>query len=138
MISFNSYFLLSLIISTASIINAYAIHEQFYSTIIYLSTSKVHRLILLNAAFAFFLSIIMGLVSIVFQEVRESEKLSVLEKVKRKVFDFSLVLIVFREDSLDLTFFGKITYEYIIKIFHISFFPWTYFFFCLALARDQT
>ena len=110
MISFNSYFLISLIISTASVINAYAIHEQFYSTIMYLSTSKVHRLILLNAAFAFFLSLILGLVSFVFREVRESEKLSVLEKVKRKVFDFALVLIVFREDSLDLTFFGKKTF----------------------------
>jgi len=48
----------------------------------------------------------MGLVSFFFHEVRESEKLSILEKVKRKIFDFALMLIVFREDSLDLTFFG--------------------------------
>ena len=106
MISFNSYFLISLIISTVSIINAYTVHEQFYSTMIYLSTSKVHRLILLNLSFVFFVGFLMTLVSFFFQEIRETEKLSILEKVKRKVFDFALMLIVFREDSLDLTFFG--------------------------------
>lgn len=101
---------MSFIISSVSIINAYTVHEQFYSTIIYLSTSKIHRLILLNASFAFFVGFLMKMVSFFFQDIRETEKLSILEKVKRKVFDFALMLIVFREDSLDLTFFGTLLF----------------------------
>jgi len=112
MISFNSYFFLSLIITIASIINAYTLHEQFYSTMIYLSTSKIHRLILLNMSFSFYCGVLRGLLTFFFQDVRENEKLSILEKVKRKVFDFALMLIVFREDSLDLTFFSLLFLEF--------------------------
>lgn len=106
MISFNAYFFLSLIVTVVSVINAVTLHEQFYSTMIYLSTSKIHRLVILNLSFSLFCAFLRGLLSFFFQDIRESEKLSILEKVKRKVFDFALMLIVFREDSLDLTFFG--------------------------------
>ena len=106
MISFNAYFFLSLIVTVVSVINAVTLHEQFYSTMIYLSTSKIHRLVILNLSFSLFCALLRGLLSFFFQDIRESEKLSILEKVKRKVFDFALMLIVFREDSLDLTFFG--------------------------------
>lgn len=108
MISFNSYLFLSFVATIVSIINAYTIHEQFYSTVIFLTTSKINRVVLLNFSFSFLLAIIIGLVSFFFGDIRESEKLSILEKLKRKVFDFFLIVLVFREDSLDVIFFGII------------------------------
>jgi E3 ubiquitin-protein ligase synoviolin len=115
MISFNAYLFLSCLLATLISINAYTLHEQFYPTMIFLTTSKLSKIVILNMLFAIFLGTILFILRIFFTSVRESEKLSILEKLKRKVFDFFLVVLVFREDSLDTTFFGiKIKNELII------------------------
>lgn len=107
MISFNAYLFLSCLLAILISINAYTLHEQFYPTMIFLTSSKLSKIIILNMFFSVFLGLLLFILWIFFTSVRETEKLSILEKLKRKVFDFFLVVLVFREDSLDTTFFGK-------------------------------
>ena len=107
MISFNAYLFLSCLLAILVSINAYTLNEQFYPTMIFLTSSKLSKIIILNMFFSLFLGLLLFILRIFFSSVRETEKLSILEKLKRKVFDFFLVVLVFREDSLDTTFFGK-------------------------------
>lgn len=107
MISFNAYLFLSCLVAILISINAYTLHEQFYPTMIFLTSSKLSKIIILNMLFSLFLGLLLFILRIFFSSARETEKLSILEKLKRKVFDFFLVVLVFREDSLDTTFFGK-------------------------------
>ena len=75
MLSFRAYFFLSIIFLIMTIFNSITVHEQFYLIIMHLTTSKINKLILINFFCSFLFGFLKILLSFIFGEIRESEKL---------------------------------------------------------------
>lgn len=106
---FGAYLLLSTIFIALAIINSYAMNEeQFYLTFIHMTTSKINKLILLNFIFAIFFGLGKMVLFLFFDSIKIAEQNMLLDKMKRKILDFALLLIVFRDENLDLKFLGNL------------------------------
>ncbi|KAL4482162.1 hypothetical protein ABPG72_014975 [Tetrahymena utriculariae] len=104
--TFKHYSFLSILLAGAAIINSFTIHEQFYPTIIYLTNQKSNKLIMLNFFFMLGLAFFKMIISIFFGEIREIEKLSILDSLKRKIFDIVLIILIYKEDNFDSSFYS--------------------------------
>lgn len=75
MSTFKLYVVSSILLSAGAIYNAYTTSKQFYLTIEYLTTSKPHKSVLLNAGFAIFACIVAKFIKIFFGEIKEIERI---------------------------------------------------------------
>ncbi|EAR94761.3 glutathione S-transferase, amine-terminal domain protein (macronuclear) [Tetrahymena thermophila SB210] len=105
-LTFKHYSFLSILLAGGAIINSYTIHEQFYPTIIYLTNQKSNKLIMLNFFFMLGLAFFKMIMSVFFGEIREIEKLSILDSLKRKIFDIVFIILIYKEDNFDSSFYS--------------------------------
>lgn len=117
---FGIYVVGSVILSVVAISNTYSSYEQFYQMVEHLTSSKPHKTVILNAIFAIFVFFLDATMKFFFGEIREIERIVIcsfklnftyklqhtIEKVKRKIIEFALMLIVFKDDILDQVFLG--------------------------------
>ncbi len=75
MLSFKLYAFFSALSFGCAIINSYSVHEQFYSIIIHLASSKANKLIILNFVFMILAGIGKQLIWFTFGEIREMERI---------------------------------------------------------------
>lgn len=62
-------------ITLSAIYYSYELHQQFYPTVLYLSTNKINRTILFNFALMLLSKFIMSFIVLMFGEIREIEKI---------------------------------------------------------------
>ncbi|KAL4477679.1 hypothetical protein ABPG74_002829 [Tetrahymena malaccensis] len=116
--TFKHYSFLSILLAGGAIINSFTIHEQFYPTIIYLTNQKSNKLIMLNFFFMLGLAFFKTIMSVFFGEIREIEKLSILDSLKRKIFDIVFIILIYKEDNFDSSFYSWLIVLAFIWIIH--------------------
>jgi len=105
MVSYKLYSFLTILLFGGSVLNSYSIHEQYYLTLIDLVTSRNNKLILLNFLFFIIVSLNMKLIYFIFGEIRESDRINLIEKLKSKSIELALLFVFFQEETLDMSFF---------------------------------
>lgn len=73
MVGFNSYLLASTGLAAGIVINAIKNHKDFYPTVVYLGTSKVAILSLVNFVIVLGFWVYKGLLALFFQRLRSTE-----------------------------------------------------------------
>lgn len=69
------YCLFSLIVTFGAIYNSFNLHKQFYPSVLYLSTNKINRTILVNFAIMIVSIFIAIFLKLMFGELKEIEKI---------------------------------------------------------------
>lgn len=135
LLTFKLYSFVSLLLTGGAVINSYTLHSQFFPTVLYLTTQKSNVLILCNFILMIGITLLLRIISFFFGEVREIERIvqqninrnvlqilfyfqSLLESVKKKMFDLLIVLLVFREGGFDQYFFIFVTFLNFFWVLH--------------------
>jgi len=116
-ISLLGYVIFSILFGIMSILYAYAEHEQFYPTVVSLTTSKTHILVIGNLGFA--VAIFFGHIwqKLLFGIISDDESREVLDKAKYTFIDICIALTIFRTD-LTVSVVCLFTLLLFAKIFH--------------------
>lgn len=69
------YCFFSLIVTFGAIYNSFNLHKQFYPSVLYLSTNKINRTILVNFAIMIVSTFIAIFLKLMFGELKEIEKI---------------------------------------------------------------
>jgi hypothetical protein len=108
------YFFLSLGSIIALLANTFKNYDLQYA-IIYLYNTNLPKVIILNffISFGVLAYITLGLyflskVKTLLGELREIEKLYVIDKMKRKIMEIAFLLILFSQEQLDILFFTEL------------------------------
>ncbi len=83
MLNFKLYSFLSLLFAGGAIINAFSIYEQFYPSVLYLSSQKANKIIFLNLFFMIIVGMLMKFLEFIYGEIREVEKLVITKFYSR-------------------------------------------------------
>ena len=111
------YTISTIIATSAAIYHAIVTKQQFYSILIYLSTSKINVLILGNLVFWLIL-IVGNIISKLFLGKLSQDEIShVYDKAKFGITETALALTIFREE-LNLKLLGLFLILLVIKVFH--------------------
>ncbi|EFN56550.1 hypothetical protein CHLNCDRAFT_144201 [Chlorella variabilis] len=92
------YILLSLLGAAAVVWHAFSTREQFFPSMVYLSSSKFSLAVLGNMAFAVALGTYKLLLRVFLGRLRDSEVERVNDKVGQAVVETCLAMTIFRED----------------------------------------
>ncbi|CAK79329.1 unnamed protein product (macronuclear) [Paramecium tetraurelia] len=115
MLKFYCFF--SIVITLGAIYNSFNVHKQFYPSVLYLSTNKINRSILLNFIVMIVSTFIMTFLRMMFGELKEIEKISVIDKTKKKILEVAYLLFFFYH-SLDWQFIFLIFWLMALSIIH--------------------
>ncbi|CAD8088355.1 unnamed protein product [Paramecium sonneborni] len=115
MLKFYCFF--SIAITLGAIYNSFNVHKQFYPSVLYLSTNKINRTILVNFAIMIVSTLIMIFLKLMFGELKEIEKISVIDKTKRKILEVAYLLFFFYQ-SLDWQFIFLMLWLIALSIIH--------------------
>ncbi|CAD8161277.1 unnamed protein product [Paramecium octaurelia] len=115
MLKFYSFF--SIAIAVGAIYNSFNVNKQFYPSVLYLSTNKINRTILVNFAIMFVSILIMMFLKFMFGKLKELEKISVIDKTKRKILEVAYLLFFFYV-SLDWKFIFLMLWLIALSIIH--------------------
>ncbi|KAL4430055.1 hypothetical protein ABPG77_004425 [Micractinium sp. CCAP 211/92] len=117
LISTQRYFLLSALCAAAVVWHAFATREQFFPSMVYLSSSKISLAVLGNMGFALALATYKLLLRVFLGRLRDSELERVNDKVGQAVVETCLAMTIFRED-FTATFLSMFVILSFVKIFH--------------------
>jgi len=95
MLTYKLYSFLSILVFGGSVINSYSIHEQYYPTLIDQVSSRNNKLIIINFLFFVLLSLNMKLISFIFGDIKESDRINLIEKLKNKSIELALLFVFF-------------------------------------------
>jgi len=98
MVKLLTYFSISTLLAVVSIYYSYAIHEQFYPTIVYLTNNKLCILSLGNFGFCFALSLANVMIKIFFNEMADDETNEILQRSKYSITEICIALTSFRHE----------------------------------------
>ncbi|CAD8164913.1 unnamed protein product [Paramecium pentaurelia] len=115
MLKFYCFF--SIAITLGAIYNSFNVHKQVYPSVLYLSTNKINRTILVNFAIMIVSTLIMIFLKIMFGELKEIEKIAVIDKTKRKILEVAYLLFFFYQ-SLDWQFIFLMLWLIALSIIH--------------------
>jgi len=115
--SFQRYVALSTMAAAAVIYHAFYTREQYFSSLVYLSTSKLSVAVLGNMAFACALCIYRFLIKLFLGSLRDAEVERLNERVSSAVMETCLAMTIFREEFrvAFVVMFATVTF---VKIFH--------------------
>eukprot|EP00887_Chlorella_sp_A99_P001286 scaffold14.g1286.t1 len=97
-VSSRVYILSSVALATAVIYHAFATREQFYPSMVYLSSSKLSVAVLGNLGFAAALATYKLLTRVFLGRLRDSEVERINDKISQAIVETCLAMTVFRED----------------------------------------
>ena len=97
-LTFLSYFSLSLIVAVGAVYHSYSIHEQFYPTVVYLTTNKLCIIGLGNFGFSLALTIGNILIKIFFGRIEDDESNEIVSKLKFAITEICIALTSFRSE----------------------------------------
>ncbi|CAD8176315.1 unnamed protein product [Paramecium octaurelia] len=115
MLKFYCFF--SIVIALGAIYNSFSVHKQFYPSVLYLSTNKINRSILVNFIIMIVSTLIMTFIRVMFGELKEIEKISVIDKTKKKILEVAYLLFFFYY-SLDWQFIFLILWLMALSVIH--------------------
>ncbi|CAK74614.1 unnamed protein product (macronuclear) [Paramecium tetraurelia] len=115
MLKFYSFF--SIALTVGAVYNSFSAYKQFYPSVLYLSTNKINRTILVNCAIMFISILIMMFLKIMFGKIKDVEKITVIDKTKRKILEVAYLLFFFYV-SLDWQFIFLILWLIALSIIH--------------------
>ncbi len=75
MLSFKLFAFVSILMFGGAVINSYILHEQFFPTVVHLTSSKSNKVIILNFCFMVFVWVNLKITDFIFGEIREIERM---------------------------------------------------------------
>ncbi|KAG0581856.1 hypothetical protein KC19_3G014700 [Ceratodon purpureus] len=117
MVQLGRYAALSAGSALAIIIHAFRSREQFYPAMLYLATSKISLVLLLNMALVFMCILWQAVKTVFLGSLREAEVERLNEQSWREVMEILFAMTIFREE-FNVTFVAMITVLLFIKAFH--------------------
>jgi E3 ubiquitin-protein ligase synoviolin len=101
MLTLPKYSLLSVGVTSYVLAESLTLRQNFYYTVLYLTSSKINILILANFFIVLLMCLYSLLVFVFFSEVRNIEKKYISEQCQRKAFGFLLLAMMLRS-SFDI------------------------------------
>lgn len=117
MVKLGRYAALSAGGAVAVIIHAFKSREQFYPAMLYLATSKINLVLLLNMALVVMCMIWQAIKTLFLGSLREAEVERLNEQLWREVMEILFAMTIFREE-FNVIFVAMITVLLFIKAFH--------------------
>ena len=117
MVQLGRYAVLSAGSAMAIIIHAFRSREQFYPAMLYLATSKISLVLLLNMALVFMCILWQAVKTVFLGSLREAEVERLNEQSWREVMEILFAMTIFREE-FNVTFVAMVTVLLFIKAFH--------------------
>eukprot|EP00252_Welwitschia_mirabilis_P006477 TRINITY_DN17364_c0_g1_i1.p1 TRINITY_DN17364_c0_g1~~TRINITY_DN17364_c0_g1_i1.p1 ORF type:complete len:625 (+),score=90.56 TRINITY_DN17364_c0_g1_i1:195-2069(+) len=117
MVRLATYALGSAVGAVAVIYNAFKSRGQFYPAMMYLSTSKINVVILVNMALVMICALWQLVKTLFLGSLREAEVERLNEQSWREVMEILFVITIFR-DEFSVTFLAMVTILLLIKAFH--------------------
>lgn len=117
MVKLGRYAALSAGGAVAVIIHAFRSREQFYPAMLYLATSKINLVLLLNMALVVMCMIWQAIKTLFLGSLREAEVERLNEQLWREVMEILFAMTIFREE-FNVIFVAMITVLLFIKAFH--------------------
>jgi len=117
MVQLGRYAALSAGSALAIIIHAFRSREQFYPAMLYLATSKISLVLLLNMALVLMCILWQAVKTVFLGSLREAEVERLNEQSWREVMEILFAMTIFREE-FNVTFVAMITVLLFIKAFH--------------------
>ena len=97
-LNFFTYFSVSLLVALGAIYHSYSIHEQFYPTVVYLTTNKFCILGLGNFGLSLALTIGALMIQIFFGRIEDDESNEIFVKLKFAITEICIALTSFRSE----------------------------------------
>lgn len=117
MMRLRTYASLSLVATIAVIYHAFNSRGQFYPAMVYLSTSKINLVLLLNMGLVIMCMLWQLTKSIFLGSLREAEVERLNEQSWREVMEILFAITIFRQD-FSVTFLAMVTALLLIKALH--------------------
>jgi E3 ubiquitin-protein ligase synoviolin len=117
MVKLGRYAALSAVGAMAIVFHAFRSREQFYPAMLYLATSKISLVLLLNMALVIMCIVWQAIKTVFLGRLREAEVERLNEQSWREVMEILFAMTIFREE-FNVTFVAMITVLLFIKAFH--------------------
>lgn len=117
MVSFKHYFFLSILLTTAAVVNAVYSKKQFYNIAIYLTTHKLNIVVLGNLAFLMSVLLFRCIQKLFLGHLTRDEVEELIQNSKYAISETCLALTIFREELNSKLLFLFTTLLFV-KIFH--------------------
>lgn len=117
MVNLGRYAAISAVGALSIIFHAFRSREQFYPAMLYLATSKISLVLLLNMAFVIMCIVWQAIKSVFLGKLREAEVERLNEQSWREVMEILFAMTIFR-DEFNVAFVAMITVLLFIKAFH--------------------
>ncbi|XP_024542114.1 ERAD-associated E3 ubiquitin-protein ligase HRD1B [Selaginella moellendorffii] len=117
MVKLGTYAAASVIGAVAVVYHAFYSREQFYPAMVYLSTSKISVLLLLNFAFVVLYAVWQLIKMIFLGSLREAEVERLNEQLWRELMEVLFAMTIFREE-FNVSFIAMVTVLLFVKAFH--------------------
>jgi E3 ubiquitin-protein ligase synoviolin len=117
MVRFGRYAAVSAVGATGAVFHAFNSREQFYPAMLYLATSKVSLVLLLNMALVIICALWQLVKAVFLGPLREIEVERLNEQLWREVMEILFAMTVFR-DEFNVSFVTSIIVLLFIKAFH--------------------
>ncbi|EGR31995.1 hypothetical protein IMG5_098210 [Ichthyophthirius multifiliis] len=115
---FKIYCFLSILIVAVMLANYYLQYNQIFSCFLYFCSSFFNVLVLQNFIIILCISIVLFIFKLSFGNIREIEKISIIEKTQKKLPDLALFIILYVKNIFQVQTVIKITFLYIFIIYH--------------------
>ena len=112
-----SYVTTSIVVASLIVVHALLTREQYFSAMLYLSTSKISVVALANVAFALAFTMAKGIKRLFLGTLRESEVERLQDRTREAVMETCLAMTIFREE-FNLRFVSLFASLLFLKAFH--------------------
>ena len=97
-----SYVTTSIVVASLIVVHALLTREQYFSAMLYLSTSKISVVALANVAFALAFTMAKGIKRLFLGTLRESEVERLQDRTREAVMETCLAMTIFREEFTEI------------------------------------